>query len=175
MPPGSSHNDDEEVYALHLGATGADVRDLTIYTAVRNEVMAGDLSGVRTVVETHLLRTPTGAQRAFQSLMFHLHGYDEDPRELYHIPECRAWFQRIDKAYPFLIYFVPCGQYTLYVGSQHNIDGARLSVEDLWSFFKERDGALHTLAQHVEEPYKVMKENLLRAFRAYAQMELKPW
>ena len=144
-------------------------------SALPHEVSAGDLAGVQRVVETHLLASPAAARCAFQSFMFHIQGDYEDPRELYTIPECRAWFQRIDQTYPFLVYFLPCGQYTSYVGSQHGMDGARLRVDALWSFFRARDGALHALAQRIEQPYAVMQEQLLRAIQAYAQMELLPW
>ena len=176
MPSGSSDNNDpQEPCRLRGGANDSVAPDLIIYTAVRTEVMAGDLAGVQKIVEHHLLRTPVEACRFFQSLMFHIQDYDADPRELYHIPECRAWFQGIDRRYPFLIYFLPCVQYTLYVGSQHSMDGASLPVVELWSFFKERDGALQQLAQRIGEPYGMTKEKLLRAFRDYAQIELKPW
>lgn len=53
----SSSNDDnhQELQGLQVGLTGLAVPDLLIYTALRTEVMAGDLAGVRMVVETHLL------------------------------------------------------------------------------------------------------------------------
>jgi len=176
MHTGSSDNNDPQACGrLCVGANDSVTPDLIIYTAVRTEVMAGDLAGVQNIVEHHLLRTPVEARRSFQLLMFHIQDYDTDPHELYHIPECRAWFQGIDHMYPFLIYFIPCVQYTLYVGSQHNMDGASLPVVALWSFFKERDGALQQLAQRIREPYEMTKEKLLRAFRDYAQIELKPW
>src|SRR4051812_19136753 len=60
----------------HGGATGADAAGMTLYTASRTEVMAGEFEGVRTVVEHHLVRIPAAARRSFQSLMFHIHGYD---------------------------------------------------------------------------------------------------
>src|SRR5690242_19724880 len=86
-----------------MGANDSVAPDLIIYTAVRTEVMAGDLAGVQNIVEHHLLCTPLDARRSFQLLMFHIQDYDTDPRALYHIPECRAWFQSIDRRYPFLI------------------------------------------------------------------------
>ena len=176
MHSGSSNNNDPQARGrLCGGANDFVVPDLLIYTAVRTEVMAGDITGVQNIVEHHLLCTPVEARRSFQSLMFHIQDYDADPRELYHIPECRAWFQGIDRRYPFLIYFLPCVQYTLYVGSQHDLDGASLPVVALWSFFKDRDEALHQLAQRRGEPYEMTKEKLRRAFREYAQIELKPW
>jgi|SoiMethySBSTD1v2_1073268.scaffolds.fasta_scaffold513513_1 chlororespiratory reduction 6-like protein^ len=175
MPAASDDKKDQEkLSGLHVGATGSATPDLIICTALRNEVIAGDLAGVRKRCVSTTVRTPAGSRRAFQSLMFHVQGYDEDPRELYQIPECRAWFQSIDKTYPFLIYFLPCVQYTLYVGSQQNLDGARLSVDNLRSFFRDRDAALQELAQRIGEPYEVMKEKLLRIFRAYARLSWRP-
>ena len=98
---GSYDNDDPEGRdGLHMGANGADAPSMIIYTAVPSEVMTGDLAGVQTVVETHLVRTPAEVRRAFQLLIFHIQGYDEDARELYHIPDCRAWCQSIDRTYP---------------------------------------------------------------------------
>src|SRR5262249_6115677 len=103
------------------------------------------------VVEETLLHTPEEARSFFQSFLFCIQDYDEDSRELYQIEECRSWFQSIDKAYPFLIYFLPCNQYTLYVGSQQGNDGSRLSLLVLRSFFKKRERALQELAQRINE------------------------
>jgi hypothetical protein len=93
MESSSYDNDDQgELYGLHGAAPSSDAPVMSIYMASRNEVVAGDVDGVRQVVEHHLLRTPATARRAFQSLMFSIQDYDEDSRELYHVPDCRAWF-----------------------------------------------------------------------------------
>jgi hypothetical protein len=176
---GSNPQDDTRptaLYGLLIGTKDPTAApNLILYTAMRNDVIAGDLHGMQKVVEETLLHTPEEARRFFQSFLFCLQDYDEDPRELYQIAECRSWFQRIDKAYPFLIYFLPCHQYTLYVGSQHGHDGSRLSLLVLQSFFKKRERALQELAQRIHEPYQEMREKLRRAFWEYARLELEPW
>jgi hypothetical protein len=176
---GSNPQDDKrptELYGLLIGANDPTAEpNLVLYTAKRREVIAGDLNGIQKVVEETLLHTPEEARSFFQSFLFCIQDYDEDSRELYQIEECRSWFQSIDKAYPFLIYFLPCNQYTLYVGSQQGNDGSRLSLLVLQSFFKKRERALQELAQRISEPYQVMRKKLRRAFWEYSRLELEPW
>jgi hypothetical protein len=165
-----------KLYALFMGTADATATpDFVLYTAPRSEVVAGDIEGVRQTVEGTLLRSPEEARRFFQLFLFCLQGYEADPRELYQIDACRSWFQKIDKTHPSLIYFLPCHQYTLYVGSQQGNDGSMLSLSALWSFFQERDRALHALAQHIKEPYREVTKKLRRAFWEYFHLELKPW
>jgi hypothetical protein len=33
-------------------------------------------------------------------------GYDDDPRELFEIPEVREWVQKLDEAFPYWFYFL---------------------------------------------------------------------
>ena len=176
---GSRSRDDKtqtHLYGLLIGTDDSKARpNIVIYTCKRNEVVAGDLDGVRCSINENLLRTPQETRSLFQSFLFYIQDYDEDPRELYQIEECRSWFQSIDKEFPFLIYFVPCHQYTLYVGSQLGRDGSRLSVSEIWSFFHERDWALRELAQRINVPYQDMTEKLRHAFWDYFHMELKSW
>ncbi len=165
-----THHDDLSDFSGKL--LGND-ENLLIYTAMRDEIIAGDMEGIREFIEKNLLSTPKDAQRLFQAVMFYFPDYDDDLREIFHIPECRSWFQRIDLEYPFLIYFIPCSQYTLYVGSQRFLDGGRLTLDDLKAFFLMRDRAIQAFVRQIEEPYPVIVEKLQRAFWKYAQLEIK--
>jgi hypothetical protein len=54
----------------------------------RAEVEAGDIAGAATAL--HKLLTPEDAKRLKGRLIFGIRGYDEDPRELFEIPEVRT-------------------------------------------------------------------------------------
>ena len=46
---------------------------------------------------------------AFQRYVFLISGYDDDPRELYHIPEVVSFIKDLNSKLPFWLYFVNTG------------------------------------------------------------------
>jgi hypothetical protein len=139
-----------------------------VYSTRRTEVVAGEIEGIRSFVEGTLLASPERAQRLFQSFLFNIDGY-------YNIPECRSWFQSIDRAYPYLIYFLSYLQYALYIGSQEGNDGGRLTIDAVWKFFRDRKHAIGTLAQTIGLPEDQVIKSFRIAFATYSGVELQTW
>ena len=148
---------------------------LILYAAPRAEVVAGDVEGIRKLLKDTLLASVDAGRRYFQSLVFNVQGYDDDPRELYDIEECRRWFQQLDERFPYLIYFVRCDQHTLYIGSQKGNNGGRLTIEALRTFFRDRKPALRELAERIGFTEEQVSEALRRAASAYIGVEIQPW
>src|SRR3989337_1694677 len=46
------------------------------------------------------------ARRFKGRLLFGISGYDDDPRELYQIPEVRLWMRELDFMFPYWFYFL---------------------------------------------------------------------
>ena len=47
-----------------------------------------------------------GVSEVQGKISFEVSGYDDDPRELWKIPEARSYFKKLDKAAPFFLYFI---------------------------------------------------------------------
>jgi hypothetical protein len=67
-------------------------------------VSAGDISEVLAALQG-LSRDRTSALRAEGTVTLIFDGYDSDPRELDAIPEVRAWFATLFKAWPYWSFF----------------------------------------------------------------------
>ena len=55
------------------------------------------------------LLKPEVAQRLKGRLIFEIRGYEDDPRDLWEIPEVRAWMKALDQAFPYWFYFMDVG------------------------------------------------------------------
>jgi hypothetical protein len=80
--------------------------DKILFQFSRPAIEAGDFSGfLETFGLEHL---PTGAalRPFFNSFAFMADGFDEDPREIYEIPEVRAFYWSFRQAWPF--WFFAC-------------------------------------------------------------------
>jgi hypothetical protein len=62
-------------------------------------ITAGDISGVLSVPK-NLSGDRSTAMSAEGTVTLVFHGYNHDPRELYSIPEARAWFAKLFAAWP---------------------------------------------------------------------------
>lgn len=85
---------------------GARVDHLVLY-ASRAEVEAADID--RALIALDKLLNPEVAQRLKGRLIFGIRGYEDDPRDLYEIPEIRAWMQALDQVFPYWFYFMDVG------------------------------------------------------------------
>ena len=78
-----------------------------------------------------------------------IHGYNDDPREIYDIPEVRQYFQTLWKKYPGLLYWIdmssPVGELLrLFLWTPLRTDrGLYISIEDENKFFDEGILGLH--------------------------------
>lgn len=71
----------------------------------REQVESDDLSPVLALIRAREEEARSRHPLA-QTLAFSIGGYDEDPRELFQIPEVRQWFAALDEAVPHLLYFL---------------------------------------------------------------------
>jgi hypothetical protein len=78
--------------------------DSLTYFASREKVQAGDIDDALEFLVR--LVDPPVAQRFKGRLFFGISGYDEDPRELYQIPEVRLWMRELDVVFPYWFYFL---------------------------------------------------------------------
>jgi hypothetical protein len=75
-----------------------------IFSVEREWVESGDISTVQQALESMEQNDLLIVAR--NSISFITHGYDDDPRELYDIPEVRGWFQKLFAAHPGLFYWL---------------------------------------------------------------------
>ena len=79
--------------------------DLIAYQFSRDRVESSDAKDFLSRFGT--LHLPTGEQLGIMmnSLALMIEGYDEDPREIYAIPEIRRFYQQLWKKWPYWLYF----------------------------------------------------------------------
>lgn len=82
-----------------------DVLTPVIVTISRNEVIAGDVSAATSVL-AGLTKTPDTARSMFERVDVSFHGYDQDTRELFEIPEVRDFVYKLDDVFPFWLFFL---------------------------------------------------------------------
>jgi hypothetical protein len=85
---------------------GARVDRLVLH-ASRAEVEAADIDHALSALDK--LLKPEVAQRLKGRLIFEIRGYEDDPRDLWEIPEVRAWMKALDQAFPYWFYFMDVG------------------------------------------------------------------
>ena len=88
---------------------GARVEGLLLY-ASRGEVEAGDVGPALATLRK--LLDPEVAGRVKGRLLFEIHGYEADPRDLWEIPEVRSWTQALDREFPYWFYFMDLGPHS---------------------------------------------------------------
>lgn len=71
----------------------------------RAEVEAGDIEHVLSTLQRFTL-TPETARASFERVDIAFHGYDQDTRELYEIPEVRSFVYQLDEQFPFWLFFL---------------------------------------------------------------------
>ena len=81
------------------------MNDLICYQFSRDRVEAGDAKDF--LSRFGKFRVPVGKQLQgmMNSLALMIEGYDDDPREIYAIPEVRAFYQQLWQRGPYWLYF----------------------------------------------------------------------
>lgn len=79
--------------------------DPVIVTISRNEVIAGDVSAAASVLG-RFTENPEIARSMFERVDVAFHGYDQDARELFEIPEVRDFVYKLDDEFPFWLFFL---------------------------------------------------------------------
>lgn len=82
--------------------------DLILFAISRNEIeMAATYR-----LEIQISELKKAGKNAKNSVVFHFEGYDNDPREVYDIPEIREYLRLALKNIPELFYFIGINNYT---------------------------------------------------------------
>lgn len=78
---------------------------LLLITVPRTDIESGDitfaLDSLHRISDSQKL-----AKKYKESIDLSVFGYEDDPRELYEIPEVRNWMQKLDKQFPYWLYFL---------------------------------------------------------------------
>jgi hypothetical protein len=120
-----------------------------VYQVSRRELAAGDLSTFKQIMKKNLNPDKQTSREMFQSLLFHMPDYDDDPREVETIPEVRSWMQKADREYPYLLYFVHPMQYIMVIASVMPGADQGLTLPALILYLKERNGAINKFCKKI--------------------------
>ena len=132
-----------------------------IIIQINTSAMAsGDIGTCREVVEKVLLESSEAARGHFQTVLFWFPDYDDDPRELYEIPDTRKWFQKVDEAFPYFIYFLAPEQFYLYIASQKNVEGTGLTHQALLSYIAGHEGAIEHLCEDIGDDFETVSTRI---------------
>jgi hypothetical protein len=85
--------------------TGFGEFEPVIVTISRDEVNAQDVSAAFAVLKS-FTETPEMTRRMFERVDVAFHGYDDDSRELFEIPEVRDFVYALDEKFPFWLFFL---------------------------------------------------------------------
>ena len=79
--------------------------DITFYQFSRAKIEVGDFSHFLSLYSPERLGSGRSLKQLMGSLELVVEGYDDDPRELYEIPEVRWFFSSLHRAWPHALYF----------------------------------------------------------------------
>jgi hypothetical protein len=80
--------------------------DPVVVLVSRAEVEANDISSPLNALRT-LTQSVATAREFCERVDIAFHGYDQDSRELFEIPEVRNFVHRLDEQFPFWLFFYP--------------------------------------------------------------------
>lgn len=79
--------------------------DPLIVVVSKNEVLSGDISPALSTLKK-LIESPEVARSYREKVDIAFHGYDNNPNELFEIPEVRDYVYKLDEQFPFWLYFL---------------------------------------------------------------------
>ena len=130
--------------------------ELLVLKASKEEVDRRDISHALTSLEK--LLKPDIARRLKGRLIFEVHGYDDDPRELWHIPEVCTWMRRLDKRFPYWFYFMYVGQHSTlsfvafsFCQHERTQGGSEIPPNELQRFLYSHFSAMNCLSMELCE------------------------
>ena len=77
-------------------------KKMIVLQVTREEVETCDVTRILDIF-LGFLQSP---REFYDSVEITVSGYDDDPRELWEIPEVKRWFETLDKAWPFAFFFM---------------------------------------------------------------------
>jgi hypothetical protein len=82
-----------------------DITDFLTITISRKEIEARDTSSICATLD-RLLEDEETISHFFEKVELGVSGYDNDPRELWDIPEVKAFFLQLDNRFPYWFFFL---------------------------------------------------------------------
>ncbi|OGG45725.1 MAG: hypothetical protein A3F84_18425 [Candidatus Handelsmanbacteria bacterium RIFCSPLOWO2_12_FULL_64_10] len=140
----------------------------------QDSILSGDIRICQEVVEDVILQRPEAAKGYFQSVLFWFPDYDEDTREVYEVPEVRAWLQKVDQEFPYFFYFVMPEQYVLYVASQTCADGTGLTLQALRLYLAGHEDPIKELCIEIGDDYEAVSAKIGAEIRKMTQSGQSP-
>lgn len=134
-----------------------------------DEVRAKDASGVRNVIDTFV---PALLRRNRNALIILVNGFNDDPRELYLIPEVRTWFHRLFDEVPELFYWANLEDtrfllFGLMMFSPLRVSrGSTLSPEDMQRFLLWGYGGLNVFCSAHQLDPEPSNAHIFRCLKA---------
>jgi hypothetical protein len=141
----------------------------------RSDIEAGDATETLTLLKS--LLTDVSCMKFRQCVVFGIHGYDDDRRELFEIPEVRTFMANLDAEWPYWFFFaetesrstIPLIVFSLCpfqaVGPQQKM----LDSQYLGQFLEVRFSAMNALCDWLgdtEDEILRMTENIMTQFGA---------
>ena len=131
----------------------------------KDTIEGNDISVCDEILESVIFKTPESARQYFQSVLFWFAEFDNDKREVYEIPQARKWFQKIDKMYPYFLYFVMPEQYYLYISSQKWADNIGLTVEAVTHYVAVSETPIREFCARIGDDFETVTTKMGVAIR----------
>jgi hypothetical protein len=81
------------------------ISDLITIVISKDDVQSLNIEPTLSVLK-NFIETPKKAKQSMERLSIGFHGYDQDMRELYEIPEIRDFVHKLDKGFPYWLFFL---------------------------------------------------------------------
>lgn len=138
---------------------------LILLNATSELVKQGDTSEV-----AGILSDLSDGGRGRTSVAIGIYGYEDDPREIYQIPEARQWWSVLDQQFPHLFYFLTphMDQRTLYalclLPSQMEQGQPTIDSNYLFNFIVERLDSVGSFCRQIGEDPSRLAEEIAQQF-----------
>jgi hypothetical protein len=127
-----------------------------VLAATRQDVEAGELEPIARLLLP--LTIPETARQAKGRVLFGIKGYEDDPRQLWEIPEVRRWMRQLDAVFPFWFYFLDTGPRSTLsfvafslCAYEEEPGGPRIPPEELHRFLGEHFRAMNRMFEMTGE------------------------
>lgn len=154
--------------------------DLLCMVIPKEDIESGDLSNALTILNR--IRVKKKMARHFRDKVdISIFGYQDDPRELFELPEVRKWVRKLDREFPYWFFFLSKEMpgllfitYALCKYSKLPEGGFELNGESLSKFVLAHFGPMNEICISVDYSEKEIKELSKSVISYYSGGELPP-
>jgi hypothetical protein len=130
-------------------------KELVSIIITRREIESGDISNSLSVLHT-FKKDKKSIRRFCNKIDLSISGYDDDPRELWEIPEVKSYIKQLDKAFPYWFYFITkhSGALKMIFGCCNDIARSNtlffeIKPESMLSFLKSHIFAMNIMCDEI--------------------------